>query len=82
PSGTRSTLTTDANGSFTATGLRAGGPYSVTVRAGGYSDTTITDINTIDSQSFDLPVELTAEGGASDIVVTASSISSARTVSQ
>ena len=82
PSGTRSTLTTDANGSFTATGLRAGGPYSVTVRAGGYSDTTITDINTIASQSFDLPVELTAEGGASDIVVTASSISSARTVSQ
>ena len=33
PSGTRSTLTTDANGNFSATGLRVGGPYTVTVTA-------------------------------------------------
>ncbi|WP_394647783.1 carboxypeptidase regulatory-like domain-containing protein [uncultured Sphingomonas sp.] len=80
PSGTRSTLSTDANGSFTATGLRPGGPYSVTVAATGYSESTITDINTVVSQTFSLPIELTAQGA--DVVVTASSIASARTVSQ
>ncbi|MBB6503456.1 hypothetical protein F4693_000409 [Sphingomonas endophytica] len=80
PSGTRSTLTTDANGGFTATGLRPGGPYSVTVSANGYSEATITDINTIVSQTFSLPIELVQEG--TDVVVTASSIASARTVSQ
>lgn len=82
PSGTRQNTSTDSNGSFTATGLRPGGPYSVTVRAPGYTDTTITDVNTIVAQTFDLPIDLAAEGASSDIVVTASSISSARTVSQ
>ncbi|PZQ61297.1 MAG: TonB-dependent receptor [Sphingomonas taxi] len=80
PSGTRSTLTTDAGGNFTATGLRPGGPYSVTVRADGFAESTITDVNTVVAQTFNLPVELAAEG--TDIVVTASSIASARTVSQ
>jgi len=80
PSGTRTSLTTDANGGFTATGLRPGGPYSVTVRATGYAESTITDVQTIVAQTFTLPIELTAEG--TDIVVTASSIASARTVSQ
>ena len=80
PSGTRSTATTDSRGSFNATGLRPGGPYSVTVRATGYADTTVTDVTTIVAQTFDLPIELAAEG--TDIVVTAASIPSARTVSQ
>ncbi|MBB3472261.1 carboxypeptidase regulatory-like domain-containing protein [Sphingomonas sp. BK345] len=80
PSGTRSTTTTDSKGGFNATGLRPGGPYSITVRATGYADTTVTDVTTIVAQTFDLPIELTAEG--TDIVVTAASIPSARTVSQ
>ncbi len=36
PSGTRTTQTTDASGSFNATGLRLGGPFSVQVTAPGY----------------------------------------------
>ena len=83
PTGTTSNVTTDNEGRFQATGLRPGGPYSVTVRAPGYTDATITDIQTIVGQTFDLPVELAAEGtGGTDIVVTASSIPTARTVSQ
>ncbi len=89
PSGTTSTVTTDANGSFNASGLRVGGPFSVTVRAAGYPTTTVTDISTVVTQAFDLPIDLTgnaavadapAEGG--EIVVTASRIANARTVSQ
>jgi len=35
PSGTRSVATVNAEGRFTATGLRVGGPYNVTFRAAG-----------------------------------------------
>ena len=76
PSGTRSTATTDANGAFNLPGLRVGGPY--TVEAGG---TQITDISLTAGQPFDLPIELPADT-AGDIVVTASRVANARTVSQ
>jgi len=46
PSGSRSTQTTDASGSFNAGGLRVGGPFTVTVTATGYPETSITDIQT------------------------------------
>jgi len=36
PSGTRSLQTTDASGSFNASGLRLGGPFTVSVSADGY----------------------------------------------
>ena len=36
PSGTRSTQTTDAAGGFNASGLRLGGPFTVTVTADGF----------------------------------------------
>lgn len=83
-SGTRSTTTTGADGSYNASGLRAGGPFTVSVSAPGYSTAQVTDVNTIVSQSYDLPIELaaaTSEGGP-DIVVTASSLPRARTISQ
>ena len=76
PSGTRSTATTDSDGSFTVSGLRVGGPY--TVEAGG---TSITDISLTAGQPFSLPIELPTEQ-ASDIVVTATRVVNARTVSQ
>ncbi|WP_333573231.1 TonB-dependent receptor [Sphingomonas sp.] len=79
-SGTRSTARTDASGSFNLTGLRTGGPYTVEVTAPNYSNASITDIYTVAAQSFDLPVELVAEG--QDIVVTASTIRGARSISQ
>lgn len=85
PSGTTSTVTTDANGSFNASGLRVGGPFSVTAAAAGYPQVTVTDIYTVVAQAYDLPIELQAEttdtaGG--DIVITASRVANARTVSQ
>ncbi|MEH3106800.1 MAG: carboxypeptidase regulatory-like domain-containing protein [Sphingomonas fennica] len=85
PSGTRSVATTDASGAFNATGLRVGGPFSVTVAAPGFTGTTVTDIFTVIAQPYELPIELTAEtaaGGGEEVVVTASRIQGARTVSQ
>ena len=83
-SGTRAVSTTNPDGSFNANGLRAGGPYTVSVNAAGYSPTQVTDINTVVAQAFDLPIELTATAAASgpDIVVTAASLPRARTISQ
>lgn len=81
PSGTTSTATSDADGSFSANGLRIGGPYTVKISAPGYSDATVTDIQTVASQPFQLPVALAAEGG-DEIVVTASRLQGAGTVSQ
>ena len=87
PSGTTSATTTDANGNFNAAGLRVGGPFTVTVKAEGHPQTSITDINTVVAQAFDLPIDLqpaqgveTAAGG--DVVVTAAKLPNARTVSQ
>ncbi|RZM33812.1 MAG: TonB-dependent receptor, partial [Sphingomonas sp.] len=83
-SGTRSTTTTGTDGSYNASGLRAGGPFTVSVTAAGYSTAQVTDVNTIVAQAYDLPIELaaaTSEGGP-DIVVTASSLPRARTISQ
>lgn len=81
PSGTRSTLTTDSTGNFNANGLRIGGPFTVVVNAPGYPSSQITDINTVIGQPYTLPVELADQGGQ-EIIVTASSIKNARTVSQ
>ncbi|WP_107045240.1 TonB-dependent receptor [Sphingomonas sp. STIS6.2] len=83
PSGSRSTQTTDASGNFNAGGLRVGGPFTVTVTAAGYPETSITDIQTTVAQSYELPIELAAAvDGGDDIVVTASSLPRARNVSQ
>ena len=87
PSGTAVNTVTGANGSFNASGLRVGGPFSVSVTATGYPQTTVTDIFTVVAQAYDLPVELkpaeAATGTAGgEVVVTASRIVNARTVSQ
>ncbi|MFS0735834.1 carboxypeptidase regulatory-like domain-containing protein [Sphingomonas sp. 1P06PA] len=81
PSGTRSTVVTDAAGSFQASGLRIGGPFTVEAVASGYPNASVTDIFTVIAQPYDVTVELAAAGGE-EIVVTASSLPSARTVSQ
>ncbi|HEV2568996.1 TonB-dependent receptor [Sphingomonas sp.] len=83
PSGSRSTVTTDASGSFNSSGLRVGGPFTVRVSAPGFADTSVTDVFTVIAQAYDLPIELTAESaGGDDIVVTAASIPNAGTISQ
>src|SRR5919202_1297507 len=80
PSGTVSRVTTDATGSFTATGLRVGGPFTVAVTAPGFSGTQVTDINTVIGEAYRVPIELEKEGQG--IVVTASRIVGAGNVSQ
>jgi hypothetical protein len=80
PSGTVSRVTTDASGTFTATGLRVGGPFTVAVNAPGYSGTQVTDINTVIGEAYRVPIDLEKEGQG--IVVTASRIVGAGNVSQ
>ncbi|WP_116091722.1 TonB-dependent receptor [Sphingomonas crusticola] len=80
PSGTRAVTTTDAAGQFQASGLRAGGPYSVTVTASGYPSYQVTDVETIAAQAFELSVELA--GSEQEVVITATRLPSARSVSQ
>jgi len=84
PTGTSVTTTTDAGGSFTAPGLRAGGPYTVSVTADGYQGAQVTDVQTVVAQTYDLPIELAAAdaAGGADVVVTASRLPNARSVSQ
>lgn len=72
--GARTSATTDANGGFTSTGLRPGGPYTVEI-ASPSGNTTVTDVYTVVGQPYDLPVELAdASAGGEGIVVTATAI--------
>jgi hypothetical protein len=72
PTNTVQTVSSSGDGSFVANGLRAGGPFTVTVSAPGYEDTQITDINTSIGSIYNLPVSLNSQGEA--IVVTARSL--------
>jgi hypothetical protein len=77
PSGTTSSAATSADGGFVISGLRPGGPYTVSVEGGRAQ---ITDVFTVVAQDYNLPIEL-AEAGQ-EIVVTASNVVGAGTVSQ
>lgn len=77
PSGTTTTTTTSADGSFVLSGLRPGGPFTVTV---DNNRATVTDVFTVVAQPYNLPIELADSG--QDIVVTASAVVGAGTVSQ
>ena len=72
PSGTRSTATTSADGTFTLSGLRVGGPYTVSVNDGAAQ---VTDIYTVVNQPFNLPIDI--EPAAKDIIVTATRVKGA-----
>lgn len=81
PSGTKSQTTTDSSGAFSLSGLRVGGPYTVSVTS-PQGNTQVTDVYTIIQQAYELPIELAADAATSgDIVVTASSIARAGTTS-
>lgn len=77
PSGTRSNTTTGNDGGFSLSGLRPGGPYTVSVNG---QQAQVTDIYTILSQPYELPIDLIDQ--AQDIVVTASNLQGARVISQ
>ena len=72
PSGTVSSTTSDAQGNFSASGLRVGGPFIIEVNANGFEQSSITDIFLQAGQPLRLPIELQSQAV---IVVTASSVS-------
>ena len=80
PSGTKTIVTTNASGSYTAAGVRSGGPYTVSVAARGFAPAQVTDVYTTLGQTFELP--LTLESAGKEIVVTASRVKGARDISE
>lgn len=72
PSGTVLRTTTDANGGFSANGLRIGGPTTVEVSADGFESAQVTDLYLEAGQALRLPVAIQRQ---QEIVVTASSVS-------
>jgi hypothetical protein len=80
--GAKTTVVTGASGGFNATGLRSGDSYTVTVTAPGVGSTQITDVVTVLTQVFELPIELDAASAGTEIVVSATRIRGAGSVSQ
>lgn len=66
--GASRTLTTSSSGTFAATGLVTGGPYTVSANADGYEGQTVSDINTTLQGNTSLTFALTS--GSGEIVVT------------
>ncbi|WP_194744452.1 carboxypeptidase regulatory-like domain-containing protein [Thermaurantiacus tibetensis] len=62
PTGTRSVVTSDASGSFSAANLRIGGPFQVTVAAPGFDSATATITNVVSGEPQRLAVFLVPEG--------------------
>ncbi|HEY0960074.1 MAG TPA: carboxypeptidase regulatory-like domain-containing protein [Novosphingobium sp.] len=81
--GATSRAITTGEGTFIASGLRPGDSYTVSVSATGYGSAQVTDVVPIVAQAFELPIELAAQDGeGSEIVVTASRLVGAGSVSQ
>ncbi len=78
PSGTQSTSTTDADGTFSASGLRVGGPFTIAVTAAGHQDQQVTDIFLQAGQPFRVPIEL---GGDEEESIVVTGIRGARQTS-
>lgn len=70
--GAARTLTTNATGSFSATGLVTGGPYTVAANADGFEGQTVADINT--TLQGNTSLTFTLASGAGEIVVTGSRV--------
>lgn len=79
PSGTRTVVKTNDAGAYSAAGVRTGGPYTVTASAGGFANAQVTDVYTTLGQVFELPLTLEATG--KEIVITASRVRGARSIS-
>lgn len=71
PSGTVSTATTNANGVFSARGLRVGGPYTVSVSGGDFAPVEVNDIYINLDQTFPIALTVTGERTMDTVVVTA-----------
>ena len=58
PSGTQYGTVTNSEGRFSLQGMRAGGPYKVTISFVGYTAETLTDVNLSLGENFDLNTDL------------------------
>ncbi len=78
PTGSASVVTTNASGSFFQTGLRPGGPYTVSVSAPGFEGEALTDLRLAPGQQPPLRIRLgtaeEAEARMSAVVVTGAAI--------
>ena len=70
--GSARTITTGADGRFTATGLTTGGPYSISVNADSFEGQTIQDVYT--SLQGNTALTFSLESGGGEIVVTGSRV--------
>jgi outer membrane receptor for ferrienterochelin and colicin len=75
PSGTVKTTTVNANGQFSAKGLRVGGPYTVKVDSDTFQDSTVSDVFLTLGEAYQLSLALEDEQAIESIVVTASAVS-------
>lgn len=76
PSGSKKTLTTNSNGAYNASGLRVGGPYTITVTSDRGSGTVQGVYLTLGSVSS-IPLAVSADTGAlEEIVVTGTALTS------
>ena len=77
PSGTTYGTTSNSEGHFVISGMRVGGPYSVTISFVGYNDITITDLSLGLGQSEEITAKLTESSiQVENVVISASSTSS------
>ena len=67
PSGTTASTSSGPDGSFSASGLRIGGPFTITVKAAGYPDSVNENIQLTAGEPLRLPIDLKP---AAEIVVT------------
>ena len=70
PSGTVSTATTNANGVFSARGLRVGGPYTITITGADFKTVQVDNVYLTLDQTFALPVTVQQADDTETIVVT------------
>jgi hypothetical protein len=76
PTGTVSTATTSANGNFTASGLRVGGPYVIEASAAGFQADALRDVSLAPGANPPLRIRVARAGEAEVIQVTGTRIQS------
>ncbi len=75
PSGTRSASVTNTDGAFSVSGLRVGGPYTVSIAKPGYQTQDVQDVFLQVASTFKLNTQVAQDSGQADtIVVTASKL--------
>ncbi len=74
PSGTTSSASTSASGQFSASGLRVGGPYTVTANAEGFQGTAVENLYTELGRRASLSLVLSPRAELAEVEVTASGL--------